>query len=49
MSQTAAEGIREATRVMKRFAEDVLPRMVIAERLTEGSRRWWAEWKRGRS
>jgi hypothetical protein len=47
MSQTAAEGIREATRVMKRFAEDVLPRMVIAERLTEGSRRWWAEWKRG--
>ena len=49
MSQAAAEGIREATQAMKTFTEQTLPRIVIAERLTEGSRQWWAEWKRGRS
>lgn len=48
MSQAATEGIREATRAMKAFTEETLPRIVMAERMTEGSRRWWAEWKRAR-
>lgn len=48
MSQAAAEEIREATRAMKTFTEATLPRLVRAELLTDGWRKWQAEWKRGR-
>ena len=30
------------------WARESTARIVVAERVTEGSRRWWAEWKRAR-